>query len=250
MNDERPLLRVENVTRTYGGIPVLSDVSLDVHPGITAVIGPNGSGKSTLLRTIVGETAPIDGTITHLGPDADRPIGHLPQRVPFRDGFTARETLAFYARLVGDDPEKHLERVGLADAGDRRVEALSGGMRRLLGIAQATIGDPPVIVLDEPTSGLDPGMRERAFELAADHADSDTAIVMSSHDLELVDRYADRIVCLVHGSIGAAGSIRDLRESYDVETIDELYRSVVHGDANGDQREPKRAVHITGVSSP
>jgi len=129
-------------TRTYGGVPVLDSVSLTVEPGLTAVIGPNGSGKSTLLGVLVGATAPTAGEVRHPGATGPKPIGYLPQRVPFREGFTARETLAFYARLVGDDPDAALDRVGLGDAGDRRVEALSGGMRRLLGIAQAVLGDP------------------------------------------------------------------------------------------------------------
>jgi len=91
---------------------------------------------------LVGATAPTAGEVRHPGATGPKPIGYLPQRVPFREGFTARETLAFYARLVGDDPDAALDRVGLGDAGDRRVEALSGGMRRLLGIAQAVLGDP------------------------------------------------------------------------------------------------------------
>lgn len=148
---------LSDVTRTYGGVPVLDSVSLTVEPGLTAVIGPNGSGKSTLLGVLVGATAPTAGEVRHPGATGPKPIGYLPQRVPFREGFTARETLAFYARLVGDDPDAALDRVGLGDAGDRRVEALSGGMRRLLGIAQAVLGDPSLVVLDEPASGLDPG---------------------------------------------------------------------------------------------
>lgn len=250
MTDEQPLIRVENVTRTYGGVPVLTDVSVDVRSGVTAVVGPNGSGKSTLLRTIVGETAPTDGTVRYRGPDVPRPIGYLPQRASFRESFTARETLAFYARLLGEDPDPYLERVGLSAASDRGIDALSGGMRRLLGIAQATIGDPPVLVLDEPTSGLAPGMRDRIFELAGDFADSDTAVVVSTHDLELVDRHADRVLLLRYGSVAASGPLPELYASSDAETAADLYRSIVHGatSENDSSTDPIGSVHVTGAS--
>ncbi|WP_096389571.1 ABC transporter ATP-binding protein [Halopenitus persicus] len=272
MTDERPLVRVDDVTRTYGGVAVVTDVSFDVRAGVTAVIGPNGSGKSTLLRSLVGETTPTDGTVRYHGPDAARPIGYLPQRASFRESFTARETLAFYARLLGETPDGYLERVGLSDAADRPVEALSGGMRRLLGIAQATIGDPPVLVLDEPTSGLDPGMRDRIFELAGQYADTgvnastntnvnasastnantdrNAAVVVSTHDLDLVDRYADRVICLRHGAVAASGPLPEVYADAGVHTAAGLYRSV--GDEAGTDSDPAtdpaESIHVTGVS--
>lgn len=265
MTDTAPVATLDGVTRTYGGIVVLDDVSLSVRPGVTAVVGPNGSGKSTLLGTLAGVTVPVEGTVdrrtetdgegSELGdsgvePSLVRRVGYLPQRVPFRESFTARETLAFYARLVGDDPDAALESVGLKDASDRRVGALSGGMRRLLGIAQATIGDPPLVVLDEPASGLDPGMRERAFHLAAENAGGGTAVVVSSHDLDLVDRHADRVVVLDRGTVAAAGSIGSLYAEYDVESAEGLYRAAIHGtgDRSASDDLDERDVHVTGVS--
>lgn len=276
MTDD-PLAELSDVSRTYGGVAVLEGVSLDVRPGLTAVIGPNGSGKSTLLGVLSGAVEPTDGRARYVGPDAARPIGYLPQRVPFREEFTARETLAFYTRLVdfdadgpedrtdahGDavDPDEALERVGLADAGDRRVGALSGGMRRLLGIAQATVGDPPLVVLDEPASGLDPGMRERAFRTAAHASGHDTAVVVSSHDLELVDEHADRVVILDRGRVAAAGRRDRLCSERGVDDVSGLYRAIVSGDAteaededgggddgDGGDGEKPTTVHVTGVS--
>jgi ABC-type multidrug transport system ATPase subunit len=259
-----PVATLSDATRTYGGVPVLDGVSLDIEPGLTAVVGPNGSGKSTLLRLLVGATEPTAGAVRHPGATGPKPIGYLPQRVPFRDGFTARETLAFYARLVDDDPDAALERVGLGDAGDRRVEALSGGMRRLLGIAQAVLGDPSLAVLDEPASGLDPGMRERAFRAAAERADGDTAVVVSSHALDLVDAHADRVVILRRGRVAAAGPLERLLDERDAADVRELYRDVTGDDgvrteeaqaaADGDEDDGEGDgdaapdVHVTGVS--
>jgi len=250
------LAALRDVTRTYGGVSVLDDASLAIEPGLTAVIGPNGSGKSTVLSMLAGVVEPTVGEV-HL-PDADgtKPVGYLPQRVPFREGFTARETLAFYARLLDVDPDRALDAVGLADAGGKRVEALSGGMRRLLGIAQATLGDPSLVVLDEPTSGLDPGMRERAFETAAAHAAADTAVVVSSHDLDLVDAYADRVAVLARGRVVASGDVGALCDEYGVDDVDALYRAAAGGvgpdggadDANGSGDERSRGVHVPGVS--
>ena len=236
---------LSGVSRTYGGVPVLDSVTLDVSPGVMAVVGPNGSGKSTMLGLLAGAAEPTTGTVSVTDPSGPKPVGYLPQRVPFRDGFTARETLAFYARLVDADPDAALERVGLSDAAERPVEALSGGMRRLLGIAQATVGTPPLVVLDEPTSGLDPGMRERAFRTATRAATDGTAVVLSSHDLELVNDHADGVVLLAGGQVAAAGSRGDLLDNYDVASVDELYRAVV-GESVAADASP--AVHVTGVS--
>ena len=257
---ERTLAAVDGVTRAYGGVPVLDEVSLSVGTGVTAVVGPNGSGKSTLLGVLAGAVEPTEGTVSypHGGPreGSEKRVGYLPQRVPFRDGFTARETLGFYAALVDGDRDAALAAVGLADAADKRVADLSGGMRRLLGIAQATLGDPEVVVLDEPTSGLDPEMRERAFRAAA-RAGDDAAVVVSSHDLDLVDAHADAVVVLRRGRVAAAGPRDRLLDEYGVDDVDGLYRAVAggsgdrptaddEGDADGEPSE--ETVHVTGVS--
>ncbi|WP_283402389.1 ABC transporter ATP-binding protein [Halorubrum sp. DM2] len=267
---ERVLAEVVSLTRTYGGVRVLDEVSLSLTSGVTTVVGPNGSGKSTLLGVLAGAVEPTAGAVryAHEGSTDDgsnKRIGYLPQRVPFRGEFTARETLGFYAALVGDDPDTALADVGLADASDRRVSALSGGMRRLLGIAQATLGDPAIAVLDEPTSGLDPEMRERAFRAAAARASDDTAVVVSSHDLDLVDTYADDVVVLDRGRVAAAGSRDRLIDEYGVDDVKGLYRAVVSdrgsaesdidtGDTDGDDgstdvdETASESVHVTGVS--
>ena len=228
MSDD-PVLRIDGVSKSFGSVEVLSDVSVSIPSGsVVAVVGPNGSGKTTLLRTLVGDLGPTTGTVSYVGPDTDRPIGYLPQEPTFRPGFTAAETLAFYSSLLdGRDPEPLLERVGLAAAADRNVEALSGGMRQLLGIAQATVGDPPLIVLDEPASGLDPNMSESVFGTAAEMAGSGTTVLVSSHDLALVEATADTVVVLNRGSVAAAGPVSDLRDRFDVDSLRGVLNAVV-----------------------
>ncbi|TKX45040.1 MULTISPECIES: ABC transporter ATP-binding protein [unclassified Halorubrum] len=261
---DRTLAALDGVTRTYSGVAVLDEVSLSVGTGVTAVIGPNGSGKSTLLGVLSGAVEPTAGTVRYPegGPrsGSEKRVGYLPQRVPFRDGFTARETLGFYAALAGGDPDAALAAVGLSDAAGKRVADLSGGMRRLLGIAQARLGDPDVVVLDEPTSGLDPEMRERAFRAAA-RAGDDAAVVVSSHDLDLVDAHADAVVVLRRGRVAAAGRRERLLDERGVDDVAALYHAVAAGTdgasspAGGGAEEggesggaDAESVHVTGVS--
>ncbi|WP_424015095.1 ABC transporter ATP-binding protein [Halorubrum xinjiangense] len=261
---DRPLAAVDGVARSYGGVRVLDDVSLSVGTGVTAVVGPNGSGKSTLLGVLAGAVEPTAGSVRYRRGSpregTEKHLGYLPQRVPFRDGFTARETLGFYAALAGGDPDEALAAVGLSDAADKRVADLSGGMRRLLGIAQATLGDPAVVVLDEPTSGLDPEMRERAFRAAA-RAGDDAAVVVSSHDLDLVDAHADAVVVLRRGRVAASGPRERLLAEHGAADVRELYRTVASGSADrpttpdgeetgndADGEATEESVHVTGVS--
>lgn len=220
---------------SYGEITVLNGVSLNVHPGrVTAVIGPNGSGKTTLVRALVGLQDPTGGEIRYDGPNTARPIGYLQQRPAFRPGGTVHETLTFYASLVGEteaDASDRLDRVGLAAAAERNVEALSGGMTRLVGIAQATIGSPPVIVLDEPASGLDPGMSVRIFEVAEELASDGAAVVLTSHNLSLVERTADHVVLLDDGAVALRGEPAAIREELGVGSLLEAFEDSISGEA-------------------
>ncbi|WP_255194372.1 ABC transporter ATP-binding protein [Natronobeatus ordinarius] len=235
MTEDTPILEAANVDKSYGDVPVLEGVSLGVRAGeVTGLIGPNGAGKSTLIRVLTGLHEPTDGSVEYHGPDTARPIGYLPQRPEFRPGFSTLETLSYYASLVGDDEETaydHLERVGLEAAADRPVEALSGGMTRLLGIAQATIGDPPVIVLDEPGSGLDPGMSVHVFDVASGLAASGAAVLLSSHDLTLVERNADRVALIDEGRIVEDGQTTAVVDRLGVDSLFDAFEASVAGEA-------------------
>ncbi len=226
---DRSVLRLDGVAKSFGTVDVLSDISVSIPAGeLVAVIGPNGSGKTTLLRAIVGDLRPTGGSISYTGPDTNRPIGYLPQRPTFRSGFTAAETLAFYSALVdGAAPEILLERVGLEAAAGRNVENLSGGMRQLLGIAQAIVGDPPLVILDEPASGLDPNMSEYVFETAAEIASEDRTVLLSSHDLTLVEETADRVVVLHQGRVAASGTLETLSSRFGTDSLRGVLNAIV-----------------------
>lgn len=210
--EDGPLVAVDGVSRSFGDLSVLADVSFELAAGtVAAVVGPNGSGKSTLLRIVAGLLAPDAGTVA-VRSDADRPVGYLAQRPAYRPQFTVRETLSFYGSLLPAeaDAEAILAGVGLAPVADRRIGALSGGMVRLLGIAQATVGDPPVLVLDEPSSGLDPTMTRQIREAIDDLGAGGRAILLATHDLRTVERVADLVLVLDCGGIVARGSVDEI----------------------------------------
>lgn len=229
------VLTVEDLAYGYDDVAVLEGVSLETKAGeFTALIGPNGAGKTTLLRLLAGLDSPDEGRIRYGGPDRPRRIGYLPQQPAFRPEFTAAETLRFYESLLAvaePRPRALLERVGLEAAADRPVGALSGGMRQLLGIAQAVVGDPPAVLLDEPAHGLDPGMRSRVFDALEELVARGIAVVVTTHDLEAVERRADRIGVLDRGRIVRFGTPAALRDEFGVESLEAAYHESVSGTA-------------------
>lgn len=222
------LLVVEDVDHSFGDVEVLDDVSFEVPPdSVTAVVGPNGSGKTTLLDIVAGLRRPDSGTVS-MDASGERPVGYLPQAPRFRPVFTVEATLSFYADLLSapTDLDAVMERVGLADVSDRRVDALSGGMRRLLGLAQSFLGDPSLVVLDEPTSGLDPRMTRQIFDVAAEQTDAETTVLLSTHDL----RYAadaDRVVVLNRGTVVDDGHPDDLADRTNTDSLVEAFLAMV-----------------------
>jgi ABC-type multidrug transport system ATPase subunit len=248
-------LKATDLSRSFGDVSVLEGVSLTVGRGeLVVVIGPNGSGKSTLMEALAGVRAPDRGTVTVASPaDAAndrRAVGYLPQRPSFRSGFSAHDTLEFYARFVDDttadaDVTETLERVGLADVVGRNVGSLSGGMTRLLGLGQAILGQPSVLVLDEPGSGLDPAMVERLFGVLRSLADDGTGIVVTSHNLEAVEKYADVVVLLDRGEVVLSGPPTDLLASTGSETLVEAFLATVQGEGHESTVQAGRPSEVT-----
>jgi ABC-type multidrug transport system ATPase subunit len=229
-NGKDVVLRAEGVSHSYGDLNVLDGVSVSLRQGkVHALVGSNGSGKTTLLRILAGLLSPNDGTVETVVEGEKRTVGYLPQRPAFRTGFTAEETLRFYTRLLETDDgvTEALEAVGLSEASDRRVSGLSGGMTRLLGIAQARVGNPPIMMLDEPTSGLDPAMTGRIFSILNDLADEGATVLLTTHDLDRVARNADETVIIHDRAVAESGSPDEIVKRYDGKDLSEVFDDIV-----------------------
>jgi ABC-2 type transport system ATP-binding protein len=221
-----PRIAVEGVSKWFGPLVAVSDVSFDVGPGVTALLGPNGAGKSTMFRMLCGLARPSRGTVHVLGRDPRtdvgiaRQIGLVPQQETVFEPFTALQFVALTASLHGlPDPSAAasaaLEQVGLDPADTRRLPAYSKGMRQRVKVAQAIVHDPPVLVLDEPLTGLDPRQRQDLVALFRRLGGEGRCVLVSSHVLAEVERLGSRILVMSQGRLAAAGDFRELRNLMD-----------------------------------
>ncbi|MCO5129167.1 MAG: ABC transporter ATP-binding protein [Xanthobacteraceae bacterium] len=213
---------IDKVDKSYGGIRALREVSFDLAPGsVCALVGHNGAGKTTLIKLMLGLIQPSGGTIRVLGEDpaagefsARRALGYLPENVAFNAALTGRETLAFYARLKRLEPSRAwplLDRVGLGDAAGRRVGTYSKGMRQRLGLAQALLGRPRILLLDEPTTGLDPALRQTFYDILGELRDDGATVLISSHALSELEGRAEHVLIMNRGVLVAQGTLAELR---------------------------------------
>lgn len=216
------ILRTEQVSRHFGPLAALSDVSLDVAPGErVALLGHNGAGKTTLFRIILGFLKADAGRVEIAGAapgsnTARQAVSYLPESVAFPKMLTGREIVSFYGKLKSarkNQVAEALEKVGLADAADRRCGTYSKGMRQRLGLAQALVGTPKLLLLDEPTSGLDPLSRQHFYELISEIADKGAAVLLSSHGLSELEARTDRVAILRRGELVANAPLADLQRS-------------------------------------
>ncbi|NIZ62387.1 ABC transporter ATP-binding protein [Sedimentitalea sp. CY04] len=211
-------LIIKSVNKFRGKAQVLQDIDLTVAPGERlALLGHNGAGKSTLIKSILGLTPIHGGSISINGAApgsaaARRDTAFLPEAVSFHPALTGREQLSLFANLSGAsaDVPALLERVGLADALDRRIGTYSKGMRQRLGLAQVLLGRPKVALLDEPTSGLDPISRQDLYAIIDELAEQGTAVLIASHALTEVEARTDRIAILRKGVKVADNTLAEL----------------------------------------
>ena len=211
-------LIIKSVNKFRGKTQVLEDIDLSVAPGERlALLGHNGAGKSTLIKSILGLTPIHGGSISINGSApgsaaARRDTAFLPEAVSFHPALTGREQLSLFANLSGTkaDVPALLERVGLADALDRRIGTYSKGMRQRLGLAQVLLGRPKVALLDEPTSGLDPISRQDLYAIIDELAEQGTAVLIASHALTEVEARTDRIAILRKGVKVADNTLAEL----------------------------------------
>lgn len=212
--------RLENVSYRYDKAMVLNAVDLRLDSGeILGLFGHNGAGKTTCIKLILGLMKPAQGKVSVLGgeaggPHASQHIGYLPENVMFYPQLTGREILTHFARLKGAPlkqvPEL-LDQVGLSDAVNARVKTYSKGMRQRLGLAQALLGKPKMLMLDEPTVGLDPVATADLYRLLRKLRDEGAGIVLCSHVLPGVEPYIDRAAILTDGAVKAVGDLASLR---------------------------------------
>jgi len=218
----------DHLSKWYGEVSGLNDVSVTIPPGITGLLGPNGAGKSTFMKLITGQLAPSAGTVRVLGqpiwgnPALYARIGYCPDQDAFYDRMTGRAWLEALVRLNGVPPadaraaaSRALEAVDLIDAADRKIGGYSKGMRQRVKLAQAIVHDPELLILDEPLSGMDPLMRRRTIRLIKDWARAGKSLLVSSHILHEVEAMTSNILLIDNGRILAEGNIHQIRELID-----------------------------------
>ena len=221
-------LAVRGLAKRYGPVEALAGVDLEVREGeLVGLLGPNGAGKSTLVKIACGLVRPSRGSAEICGlragsREARRSLGYLAELFRFPGWYSADEVLELHQRLNGSPggaAERHelLELVGLSDARSRRVEEMSKGMQQRLGIAQALVGEPRVLLLDEPTSALDPVGRRTVRELLEELRRRGTSVLLNSHLLSEIELVCDRVAILLHGRLVAEGSPAELASPRGVE---------------------------------
>jgi ABC-2 type transport system ATP-binding protein len=216
----------DNIGRRFGSTWALTDITAQLSPGIIGLLGPNGAGKTTLLRLLATALPPTTGQLSILGLDPSLPeqrteirrhLGYLPQEVGFPRGFTAFAFVDYVAvlkewtRSAGRHAEvrRVLDLVNLDDIAAKRIRTLSGGQRRRLGLAQALLGSPSIVVLDEPTTGVDPEQRVALRAVLAEIARTAT-VILSTHQTDDVAALCERVIVLDDGRARYDGTVRDL----------------------------------------
>jgi ABC-2 type transport system ATP-binding protein len=223
-----PALEVQGLAKRYGATTALRDVDLVVGEAeLVGLLGPNGAGKSTLVKSACGLVRPSGGSVRVCGapagsPGARRALGYLAELFRFPGWATADELLHLHQRLSGSaggarERAELLDLVGLAEATDRRVETMSKGMQQRLGIAQALVGGPRLLLLDEPTSALDPVGRRIVRDLLEELRRRGVAVLLNTHLLSEVERVCDRVAIIDRGELLAVGSPQELARSSGVE---------------------------------
>ena len=220
------VIQVEDVSKWFGNVVAVNDVSFEVFPGITGLLGPNGAGKTTLLYMIAGLSKCSRGAVTVLGesvrdnPDLYRRVGFMPEHESVYPFLTGRQLVELSAKLCGlstivEPVDRAIYMVGLEDAQHRALGTYSRGMRQRMRLAAALVHDPQVVILDEPLNGTDPRQRIEFQDTMQRLAAEGKAILISSHILEEVESLAGRILLMISGKLAAAGDFRAIRARLD-----------------------------------
>jgi ABC-2 type transport system ATP-binding protein len=234
------MIKTQNLTKHFHGLVAVDDLTFSVAPGeVLGFLGPNGAGKSTTMRMIAGFVAPTSGTASICGHDittdplaAKAALGYLPEGAPLYGEMSVDAFLSFAADLRGLEGERRrarrdyvIDRLQLGDVLEQTIETLSKGYRRRVGLAQAVIHDPPVLILDEPTDGLDPIQKHQVRTLISEIAKEKT-IVISTHILEEVDAVCTRAMIIAHGKLIADDTPAGLKSRAPSGRLDDVFRSL------------------------
>ena len=226
-----PVLQFDSVSKWYGPVIGLNQVSLELRGGITGLVGSNGSGKSTLLRLATGQLKPSIGRVSVRGVDAwewraKALVGYCPDNDAFYEDMSGREFVRAMARLCGFDRTEAnrrtagvLDRVGMSDRADRKLGGYSKGMRQRVKLAQALLNDPELLVLDEPLSGIDPLGRQEMLDLFRGLAAEGKCLLVSSHELEELEKLTDTVAILARGRVAAIGTVTQIRDMLDDQPL-------------------------------
>jgi ABC-2 type transport system ATP-binding protein len=222
------IVQTESLSKWYGQVIGLNDVTVSVPPGITGLLGPNGAGKSTFMKLMTGQLKPSKGTITLLGepiwrnPGIYFRVGFCPDQDAFYDRMTGLEWVTALVRLNGfSEPDatqaakRALAEVDLTDAADKKIGGYSKGMRQRVKLAQALVHDPEVLILDEPLTGMDPIGRRKTIRMIKDWARAGKSIIVSSHILHEIESMTSSILLINNGRILAEGNIHQIRDLID-----------------------------------
>jgi ABC-2 type transport system ATP-binding protein len=242
---DAPVIKVDRVSRWFGAVVAVSDVSFEVRPGITGLLGPNGAGKTTLFRMITGLAETSSGTITVFGqgvrdnPPLYKRLGVMSEHETVYGFMTGREFVTAMAKLRGVSDvaratERAIEMVDLVDAADRRMDTYSRGMRQRMRLAGTMVHDPDVLILDEPLNGADPRQRVHFKRLLLTLAENGKTILISSHILEEVEELAETVLLIVNGKLAASGGFRAIRAAlnqrpYHVRVVADRPRELASG---------------------
>lgn len=237
MADAPCAVDIQQVSKSYGGQAVLSGLDLQLAAGESlALIGHNGAGKTSLLKLILGLSRPSCGVVQLWGHPAQERlagIGFLPEVISFPGAMTGWEVLRFLARLKKQPTDQCtglLEQMGLADAADRKIKTWSKGMRQRLGLAQALLGKPRLLILDEPTTGLDPDLRRDLYRIIHERQRQGTTIIIATHSLHQIDVRIDRVALLKRGRFLVQGGLHELCDRAGLENRVRLWTTPERAD--------------------
>jgi len=220
------VIEIKNISKKYGKVEALREVSLTLEHGIYALLGPNGSGKTTLMNILAGLLKPSGGEVLYNGEDIEKcgiayrsRVGYMPQYPAMYPNFAVKEFLLYLAELKKLPPEREGEidylllRVELSDVAERKISALSGGMKQRLSLCTAVLGDPEILILDEPTAGLDPKQRVVLREFISEIAENKT-VIWATHIVSDVERIADEVIFMKKGVASLAERSGSLEAQY------------------------------------